>query len=386
MNILITGAAGFLGKNLVATLECIQNGTDRTHPQLQIDSLILCGRNTPWNVVEDGCKKADFIVHLAGTNRPENPGDFHATNVELTQRLLDTLKKYHNHCPIMLASSLQADPRHRKNGHYGASKEAAENLLFAHGHQTGADVFVYRLPNIFGKWCRPNYNSVVATFCHNIARALPITVHDPKTVLELAYIDDVIAEMLCALEGKAHKVGQFCHVPVTHRVELGQIASLLTQFQQLPQSRMLPEMTPGSFEKKLYSTYLSYLPADAVAFPLKMNRDARGSFTELLRTEKCGQFSVNITKPGITKGQHWHHSKWEFFMVVSGEGLIRQRCLATGKTLEYYVNGNNIQAVQMLPGYTHSITNTSSTEDLITVMWANECFDPEKPDTFFQEV
>lgn len=386
MNIMITGAAGFIGKNLVATLEAIQNGADRTHPRLQITGLFLCGSNTAWDIWEESCRKADFVFHLAGANRPEDPAQFHETNVGLTQKLLNTLNKYHNHCPVMLASSLQADPHHRRNADYGASKEAAENLLFAHGHHTGADIFVYRLPNVFGKWCRPNYNSVVATFCHNMARSLPITVHDPETLLELVYIDDVVEEMLCALEGKAHKEGKFCNVPVTHRATLGQIATLLTRFQQLPASRILPEMAPGSFEKKLCSTYLSYLPADAVAFPLKMNRDARGSFTELLKTEKCGQFSVNITKPGITKGQHWHHSKWEFFMVVSGEAVIRQRCLATGTISECYVNSDTIQAVQMLPGYTHSITNASATQDLVTVMWANECFDPEKPDTFYQEV
>ncbi len=399
MNILITGAAGFVGRNLTAALQCIRDGKDRTHPGLEIGELYLYDVDSPASLLEEACQKADFIFNLAGVNRPQNQEEFMQGNFGFASTLLDTLKKYSNTCPVMLSSSIQATLIGRyANGEYGKSKKAGEDLFFAYGQQTGAKVLVYRFPNLFGKWCRPNYNSAVATFCHNYAHDLPITVNDPAVQLELLYIDDLVEEMVAALEGKEHRcefdgvdtvlteTGKFCAAPVTHKVTLGEIVKLLDDFKAQPQTLLMPEIPSGSFAKKLYSTYLSYLPKEKAAFPLKMNCDARGSFTELLRTEKCGQFSVNVSLPGITKGQHWHHTKWEFFIVVSGHGLIQQRKVGSSEVLNYEVSGDRIEAIHMLPGYTHNIINLSDTENLVTLMWANECFDPGKPDTFFEKV
>ena len=398
MKILITGAAGFVGKNLVATLQNIKDGKDRTHPNITVDELFLYDLGTDASVLERGCEQADFVFHLAGVNRPQNPEEFMQGNFGFSSTLLQTLKKYRNTCPVLLSSSLQATLIGRYDNDYGRSKRAGEDLFFDYADETGAKVLVYRFPNLFGKWCRPNYNSAVATFCHNIANNLPITVSDPAVQLELLYIDDLVDEMLRALVGNEHRCtfngietvlcedGRFCAAPVTHKVTLGEIVSLLGAFAEQPTTLQMPEIPKGSFAKKLYSTYLSYLPPEKTRFALKMNVDARGSFTELLRTEKCGQFSVNISKPGITKGQHWHHTKWEFFIVVSGKGLIQQRKVGTDEVLNFEVSGDKIEAIHMLPGYTHNIINLSDTEDLITVMWANECFDPEKPDTFFDPV
>ena len=398
MNILITGAAGFVGKNLIAALQAVKDGKDRTHPGLQIGELYLYDLDTAPEVLEEACAKADFVFHLAGVNRPKNPEEFMQGNFGFTSTLLDTLKKYRNTCPVMIASSIQATCIGRYDSEYGRSKKAGEELVFAYGAETGAQVLVYRFPNLFGKWCRPNYNSAVATFCNNIANDLPITVNDPAVQLELLYIDDLVAEMLDALEGKHHHCefdgivtvlcadGKYCAVPTTHKVTLGEIVELLESFRKQPQTLVVPEIPHNSFAKKLYSTYLSYLPREKVAFPLKMNVDARGSFTELLKTEKCGQFSVNISKPGITKGQHWHHTKWEFFIVVAGRALIQMRKIGTDEVLNFEVSGEKIEAVHMLPGYTHNIINLSDTEDLVTVMWANEQFDQNKPDTFFEPV
>ena len=399
MNILITGAAGFVGKNLVAALQNIRDGKDRTHPGLEIGQLFLYDIDSPAELLEEGCRSADFVFNLAGVNRPQNQEEFMQGNFGFASTLLETLKKYRNTCPVMLSSSIQATLVGRyANGEYGKSKKAGEELFFSYAQQTGAKVLVYRFPNLLGKWCRPNYNSAVATFCNNIANDLPITVNDPAVELELLYIDDLIDEMVAALEGNEHRCefdgveavltesGRYCAAPVTHHVTLGRIVELLESFRNQPATLVMPEIPHNSFEKKLYSTYLSYLPKEKVAFPLKMNVDARGSFTELLRTENCGQFSVNISKPGITKGQHWHHSKWEFFIVVSGQGLIQMRKIGSDEVLNFEVSGEKIEAVHMLPGYTHNIINLSDTEDLVTVMWANECFDPAKPDTFFEVV
>ena len=399
MNILITGAAGFVGKNLAAALECIRDGKDRTHPGLEIGELYLYDIDSPVSLLEEACEKADFVFNLAGVNRPQNQEEFMRGNFGFASALLETLKKYKNTCPVMLSSSIQATLVGRyANGEYGKSKKAGEELFFAYAAETGAKVLVYRFPNLFGKWCRPNYNSAVATFCHNYAHDLPITVNDPAVELELLYIDDLVEEMIAALEGKEHHCefdgvatvltenGRYCAAPVTHKVTLGEIVALLDSFKAQPATLTMPEIPHNSFAKKLYSTYLSYLPKEKVSFPLKMNVDARGSFTELMRTEKCGQFSVNISKPGITKGQHWHHTKWEFFIVVSGKGLIQMRKIGTEEVLNFEVSGEKIEAVHMLPGYTHNIINLSDTDDLVTVMWANECFDPGKPDTFFEKV
>ena len=399
MDILITGAAGFVGRNLTAALQALRDGKDRTRPGLTIGELFLYDKDSPRELLEEGCRRADFVFNLAGVNRPQNPEEFMQGNFGFASTLLSTLKKHGNTCPVMLSSSIQATLVGRyAQGEYGRSKKAGEELFFSYGEQTHAKVLVYRFPNLFGKWCRPNYNSVVATFCHNYAHDLPITVNDPKAELEMLYIDDLVEEMLDALEGREHRCefegvktvmspeGRYCAAPVTHFVTLGEIVALLDAFRDQPKSLMMPQIPNGSFAKKLYSTYLSYLPKEKAAFPLKMNIDSRGSFTELLKTENCGQFSVNISKPGVTKGQHWHHSKWEFFIVVSGTGLIQQRKLGSEEVLEFRVSGENIQAVHMLPGYTHNIINLSDSEDLVTLMWANECFDPGKPDTFYEAV
>ena len=398
MNILITGALGFVGKNLTEALKAIKDGKDKTHPSITVDELYLYDIDSPRELLDEACEKADFVFNLAGVNRPQNPEEFMEGNFGFGSTLLETLKKYNNTCPVLLSSSIQATCIGRYDSDYGRSKKAGEELFFSYGEQTGARVLVYRFPNLFGKWCRPNYNSAVATFANNIANDLEITVNDPKVELELLYIDDLIDEMMAALEGKEHRCdfdgintilkadGKYCAAPVTHHVTLGTIVELLYSFKSQPETLMMPEIPHGSFAKKLYSTYLSYLPAHKVSFPLKMNVDARGSFTELLRTEKCGKFSVNISKPGITKGQHWHHTKWEFFIVVSGKGLIQMRKIGSDDVLNFEVSGEKIEAIHMLPGYTHNIINLSDSEDLVTVMWANELFDPNKPDTFFEVV
>ena len=398
MNILITGANGFVGKNLAEALKNIRDGKDRTRPELQIEEIYLYDTDSSEDMLNTACKNADFVFNLAGVNRPKNTDEFLKGNFGFAEKLLDILKKYNNTCPVMLSSSVQATLIGRYDSDYGRSKKAGEELFFKYSEETGAKVLIYRFPNLFGKWCRPNYNSAVATFCYNTANDLPITVNDRSTELELLYIDDLIAEMLDALENKEHycefdgvnailcENGRYCAAPVTHRVTLGEIADLLQKFRNQPETLVMPEIPYNSFAKKLYSTYLSYLPEEKVKFLLKMNTDERGSFTELLKTQNCGQFSVNISKPGITKGQHWHNSKWEFFIVVSGHGLIEQRKIGTDEVLRFDVSGEKIEAVHMLPGYTHNIINLSDTENLVTVMWANESFDPEHPDTFFEEV
>lgn len=398
MKILITGAKGFVGKNLVENLKNIQEGKNRTR-DLVIDSIFEYDIDSTKVELEQYCRECDFVFNLAGVNRPKNDEEFMKGNFGFASDLLDTLKKHGNTCPVMLSSSIQATLIGRYGtSDYGRSKLAGEELFFAYGMETGAKVLVYRFPNLFGKWCRPNYNSAVATFCNNMANDLPIQVNDPSTELELLYIDDLVKEMLDALEGREHHCefngldtvskedGRYCYVPVTYKATLGEIVSLLESFKTQPNTLLMPSIPNGSFAKKLYSTYLSYLPEEKVSFDLKMNRDERGSFTELLRTSDHGQFSVNISKPGITKGQHWHNSKWEFFIVVSGHALIQERKIGTDEVIEFEVSGEKIQAVHMLPGYTHNIINLSDTQDLVTVMWANESFDPQHPDTFFEKV
>lgn len=382
MNILVTGAHGFVGKNLVAALEAVRDGKDRTRGALQVGEVDTFGSSDTPETLEAYCRRADFVFHLVGVNRPKEAAEFQRGNAALTQTLLETLQRVGNPCPVMLASSVQAV----QDNPYGVSKRAAEELVRAYGAQTGARTCIYRFPNLFGKWCRPNYNSVVATFCHNIAHDLPITIHDEATVLTLAYIDDVVDELIRALSGTETREGALCTVPVTHTVSLGALAALLRRFHAQPETLLLPEMPAGSFAKKLYATYLSYLPEEKTRFPLTMHTDARGSFTELLRTAGCGQVSVNISKPGVTKGQHWHNTKWEFFIVVSGLARIRERRIDSDTVRTFDVSGEKIEAVHMLPGYTHSITNLSDTDDLVTVMWANEPFDAGHPDTFFEEV
>ena len=398
MKILITGAAGFVGKNLTAALQSVRDGKDKTHPDLVIDEIYTYDVDSSPEELDAACAACDFVFNLAGVNRPRNAEEFMQGNFGFASTLLDTLKKHRNTCPVMLSSSIQATLIGRYDGDYGRSKKAGEELFFAYGEETGAKVLVYRFPNLFGKWCRPNYNSAVATFCHNIANDLPITVSDRGVQLELLYIDDLVDEMLAALEGKEHRCrfdgvdtvlcddGRYCAAPITHKVTLGEIVDLLDTFKDQPTTLVMPPIPYGSFAKKLYSTYLSYLPREKAAFALKMNVDARGSFTELLKTADCGQVSVNISLPGITKGQHWHHTKWEFFIVVSGHGLIQQRRIGSDEVLNFEVSGDKIEAVHMLPGYTHNIINLSDTENLVTVMWANEAFDPNKPDTFFEPV
>ncbi len=399
MKILVTGAKGFVGKNLCAALRNVAEGKDKSRG---IDSDITIYEfdvDTEKCLLEEYCKDADFVFNLAGVNRPENTEDFMNGNFGFASELLENLKKYNNKCPVMLSSSLQATLVGRyAEGDYGKSKKAGEDLFFKYSEDTGATVYVYRFPNLFGKWCRPNYNSAVATFCNNIANDLPIQVNDRAIELQLLYIDDLVDEMFNILKGEAHRCeyegletvdkedGKFCYCPIIHKVTLGEIVDLLESFKNQPSTLIVPEIPYNSFAKKLYSTFLSYLPKEKVSFSLKMNVDPRGSFTELLKTEKCGQVSVNISKPGITKGQHWHNTKWEFFIVVSGKGLIQQRKIGSDEVLNFEVSGEKIEAVHMLPGYTHNIINLSDTEDLVTVMWANEQFDPNKPDTFFEVV
>ena len=398
MNILVTGAKGFVGKNLCAALKNIRDCKDKTRPAITIGEIYEYDIDSTKTELDEYCSKADFVFNLAGVNRPQSPEEFMQGNFGFASDLFNSLKKYDNTCPIIISSSIQATCIGRYDSDYGRSKRAGEELAFAYGEETGAKVLVYRFPNLFGKWCRPNYNSAVATFCNNIANDLPITVNDSSVQLELLYIDDLVCEMLDAIEGKEHRCefdgintvlcerGKYCAAPITHKVTLGEIVSLLNSFKEQASTLVMPEIPYNSFAKKLYSTYLSYLPKKKVAFDLKMNVDARGSFTELLKTEKCGQFSINISNPKITKGQHWHNTKWEFFIVVAGHGLIQQRKIGTDEVLEFEVSGDKIQAVHMLPGYTHNIINLSETENLVTVMWANEQFDPNHPDTFFEVV
>ena len=395
MNILVTGAKGFVGRNLCENLKNIRDGKNRTRPALRVENVFEYDLDTDPALLDEYCAKADFVFNLAGVNRPKEQSEFMQGNFGFASTLLDTLKKHGNTCPVMLSSSIQATLIGRYGqSDYGKSKLAGEELFFAYAKETGAPVLVYRFPNLFGKWCRPNYNSAVATFCHNTAHDLPLTVNDPATELELLYIDDLVEEMLDALEGRPHRCdydglapifgqdGRYCAAPVTHKVTLGEIVALLDAFKAQPATLLMPEIPAGSFAKKLYSTYLSYLPGEKAAFALKQNTDARGSFTELLKTESCGQFSVNVSLPGITKGQHWHNTKWEFFIVVSGHGLIQQRRVDSDEVLEFEVWGDKPTAVQMLPGYTHNIINLSDSENLVTLMWANERFDPTHPDTF----
>lgn len=382
MKVLVTGAKGFVGKNLVAQLNNIKDGKARCYGDLKIDAVYEYDIDSSIEELDAFCKDCDFVFNLAGVNRPQNQEEFMQGNFGFASTLLDTLKKHGNKCPVMISSSTQA----ALDNPYGESKRAGEHLMFSYAEETGAKVLVYRFPNLFGKWCRPNYNSAVATFCNNIANDLPIQVNDPKVVLNLVYIDDLVDEMIAALKGKEHRKEQFCEVPIVHSVALGEIVEMLYKFKEQPQSLIVPEIPNNSFIKKLYSTFLSYFPKEKVAFPLKMNIDDRGSFTELLKSKNVGQVSINISKPGITKGQHWHNSKWEFFIVVAGHGLIQERKIGSDEVIEFEVSGDKIEAVHMLPGYTHNIINLSQTENLVTVMWANESFDPNKPDTFFEVV
>ena len=401
MRVLVTGAKGFVGKNLCAALKNIKDGKDRRFPDLAIEDVYEYDIDTDPALLDTFCKDCGFVFNLAGVNRPQNQEEFMAGNFGFASTLLDTLKKHGNKCPVMLSSSQQASLTGRfGNSEYGRSKKAGEDLFLAYGKETGAEVHIYRFPNLFGKWCRPNYNSAVATFCHAIANDLPYTVNDPSVELELLYIDDLVDEMRLLLEGKAHRcefegleviggpLGKYRYCPITYKVTLGEIVEQLKSFAEQPKTLMIPEIPENSFAKNLYSTYLSYLPKEKVAFPLKMNVDDRGSFTELVHTLNCGQVSINISKPGITKGQHWHNTKFEQFIVVKGHGLIQQRNLndPEGKVLEWKVDGDHIQAVYMLPGYTHNIINLSDTEDLVTVMYCNEIFNPNKPDTYFEKV
>ena len=399
MNILVTGAKGFAGRNLVENLKNIRDGKNKTRPNITIEEIFEYDIDSTLEQLDEYCSKADFVFHLAGVNRPTDPADFKKGNRDFAETLLETLKKHNSKAPVMVSSSIQATLAGRfGTSEYGLSKKAGEELFFAYGEETGNRVMVYRFPNLVGKWVKPNYNSAVGTFCNNIANDLPITVNDPSVELEMLFIDDLVEEMLDAIEGKEHHCefdgvnavmqdnGRYCYAPVTHRATLGRIVELLNIFHDQPKTLVMPEIPNGSFEKKLYSMYLSYLPKEKTIFDLKMNCDDRGSFTELLKTANCGQFSVNISKPGITKGQHWHNSKWEFFIVVAGHGLIQERKIGTDEVIEFEVSGDKIQAVHMLPGYTHNIINLSDTENLVTVMWANEQFDPNHPDTFYEKV
>lgn len=399
MKILVTGSKGFVGKNLVESLKNIKENKDRTHPKLKIDEIYEFDINSSKEELNEFCSDCDFVFNLAGVNRPKNDDEFIKGNYGFASELLNTLQKHKNNCPVMLSSSIQASLIGKyENSEYGKSKLMGEELFFDYGIKNNADVYVYRFPNLFGKWCKPNYNSVIATFCYNIANDLDIKVNDVNTKLELLYIDDLVDEMISLLEGNGHKCnfegvdvvpneeGRYYYVPTTHVITLGEIVELLNKFNSQPSTLIMPEIPSNSFEKKLYSTYLSYLPKDKISFQLKMNVDDRGSFTELLKTQNNGQFSVNITKPGITKGEHWHNTKWEFFIVVSGHGLIQERKIGSDEVFEFEVSGEKIEAVHMLPGYTHNIINLSDSEDLITLMWANELFNPDHPDTFFEKV
>ena len=434
MKILVTGAKGFVGRNLCANLRNIQEGKDRRFPELSIEAVYEYDLDSTPEQLDEYCKNADFVFNLAGVNRPQNQEEFMQGNFGFASTLLDTLKKHGNTCPVMLSSSQQASLTGRfGNSEYGRSKKAGEDLFLEYGKETGARMLIYRFPNLFGKWCRPNYNSAVATFCNAFANDLPYTVNDPSVELELLYIDDLVDEMIACLKGEEHhcefdgleviptdnkgqelenlrinsqtnedtdgtdksfsnsqildkKTGRYCYVPTTHKATLGEIVELLKSFAEQPKTLMIPEIPENSFAKKLYSTYLSYLPKEKVAFPLKMNVDDRGSFTELVHTLNVGQVSINISKPGITKGQHWHNTKWEFFIVVAGHGLIQERKLGTDDIIEFEVSGDNIQCIHMLPGYTHNIINLSDTENLVTVMYCNEIFNPNKPDTYFEKV
>ena len=399
MKILVTGAKGFVGKNLCAQLKNIQEGKARCYGDLTISDVYEYDIDSTQEQLDTWCRDCDFVFNLAGVNRPQDPKEFMEGNFGFATILLNTLKKYKNTCPVMISSSIQATLAGRfGNSEYGRSKKAGEELMFQYSKETGAKVLVYRFPNLYGKWCRPNYNSAVATFCNNIANDLPITVNDSSVQLELLYIDDLVEEMICALKGEEHHCdfdgvetvftpeGRYCAATVTHKVTLGEIVDLLHQFKEMPNTLMIPEIPSNSFAKRLYSTYLSYLPKEGAIFDLKMNVDNRGSFTELVHTLNCGQVSVNISKPGITKGQHWHHTKWEQFIVVSGHGLIQQRKKGTDEVIEFEVSGEKIQSVIMLPGYTHNIINLSETEDLVTVMYCNEIFNPQRPDTYFDKV
>ena len=399
MKILVTGAKGFVGQNLCAQLKNIRDGKAKCYGDVVVEDIFEYDIDSTAEQLDDYCREADFVFNLAGVNRPQNTEEFMEGNFGFASTLLETLEKHGNKAPVMLSSSIQATLAGRfGDSEYGRSKRAGEELFFNYSTRTGARVLVYRFPNLFGKWCRPNYNSAVATFCNNIANDLPIMVNDRSTELELLYIDDLVDEMIATLRGEEHHCefegvetvlcdnGKYCTVPTTHKVTLGEIVDLLEAFKAQPQTLVVPEIPNNSFAKKLYSTYLSYLPKEKASFELKMNCDARGSFTELLRSEKCGQVSVNISKPGITKGEHWHNTKWEFFIVVSGKGLIQQRRVGSDEVLNFEVSGEKIEAVHMLPGYTHNIINLSDTEDLVTVMWANEAFDPNKPDTYFEKV
>lgn len=399
MNILITGAAGFAGRNLTENIKTIREGKNLTRPHLVIDDIYEYDIDSTLDELDKYCAKADFVFNFAGVNRPKKTEDFKKGNLGFASTLLDTLRKHNNICPVMLSSSIQATLQGRFGvSEYGLSKREGEELFFCYAKETGAKVLVYRFPNLVGKWVRPNYNSAVGTFCYNIANDLPITVNDPNVELEMLFIDDLVEEMLDALEGKEHRCefdgvktvltdnGKYCASPLTYKATLGRIVGLLNTFHNQSQTLVMPEISPNSFEKKLYSMYLSYLPKDKIAFDLKMNIDNRGSFTELLKTVNCGQFSLNISKPGITKGQHWHNSKWELFIVVSGHGLIQERKIGTDEVIEFEVSGERIKAVHMLPGYTHNIINLSDTDNLVTLMWANEQFDPNHPDTFFEPV
>lgn len=398
MKVLVTGAKGFVGRNLCAQLRNIRDGKARNYPVV-IDDVFEYDVDSPVGDLDRFCAEADFVFNLAGVNRPKDNGEFMEGNFGFASQLLDTLRRHGNTCPVMLASSIQASLQGRyASSDYGKSKLAGEELFFDYGAKTGAKVLVYRFPNLFGKWCRPNYNSAVATFCHNIANDLPIQVNDPAVVLELLYIDDLVEEMISALSEGEHRCeyegtealpcagGRYCVVPVSHRASLGHIVELLESFRDMPRTLGVPDLSPGSFDKKLYSTFLSYLPKQKMVYDLKMNTDARGSFTEIIRTADAGQFSVNISRPGITKGEHWHHTKNEKFVVVKGHALIRMRREGSDEVLEFDVSGDRIQVVEMIPGYTHSITNLSETDDLVTLMWCNEPFDPNRPDTFSDPV
>ena len=399
MRILVTGAKGFVGKNLCAQLNNIKEGKAKCYGDLVIDEVFEYDIDSTPEELNEWCQKCDFVFNLAGVNRPKDPEDFMKGNFGFASTLLDTLKKHGNKAPVMLSSSAQASLTGRfGNSEYGRSKKAGEDLFLQYGEENGVKVLVYRFPNLYGKWCRPNYNSAIATFCNNIANDLPITVNDPSVELEVLYIDDLVEEMICALKGEEHHCefeglevvpnpeGRYCYCPVTHKVTLGEIVDLLHQFKEMPKTLMIPEIPADSFAKRLYSTYLSYLPKEGAIFDLKMNVDDRGSFTELVHTLNCGQVSINISKPGITKGQHWHHTKWEQFIVVKGHGLIQQRKEGTDEVIEFEVSGDKIQSVIMLPGYTHNIINLSETEDLVTVMYCNEIFNPNRPDTYFDPV